>query len=345
MIKSWVFEFFHAASKDGKPSLETVKQSFDQYLDLWTRDEALGFDGIIFSEHHFGSGYSPSPNMLVAAMASRTSTLRLGALGMSTAYATPLRIVEESAMLDNLTNGRLEIGIVRGIPQELAQLGMSVPEGDARFDRTLRAVDEAFRSAGGDFRCEGLVVAPPMRQANPPKWLAITSDRSARRAASLGWKACSGFVSMKALIALFDAYRDEAGLDRREAADKLGVRRFITFARDRDETVEARHRLREFMVEDFKSGSKPAGPTEAIIDLDAMVRQLLSEDEFIVGTPADVADQIIAQCRAAGCAHFMAGLRPSNAFEDMARDHVIFGEQVIPILRKAELFATAPLEA
>lgn len=347
MIKSWVFEFFFSLREGGEAKTEAVKQRFDQYLGLWTHDEALGFDGIIFSEHHFGPGYSPSPNLLVAAMASRTKTLRLGTLGVSTAYATPLRIVEEAAMLDNLTDGRLEIGIVRGIPQELELLGMSLPEGDARFDASLRVVDEAFRSASGEFQCDGLIVVPPMRQANPPKWLAITSERSARRAASLKWKACSGFVSLEVLKKLFDAYREEAALDWAEAADMLGLRRALTFVENAAEAAEEQERLREFTISDFsRHGPRPAGAVHAppaqqesgILDLDAMVRQLLSaDDEFIVGTPADVADQIIHQCRTAGCAHFMVNIRPSNAFEDMARDHQIFGEQVIPILRKADL--------
>ena len=57
-----------------------------RYLDLWARDEALGFEGIFFSEHHFGGSFGASPNLLIAAMASRTRTLRLGVMGVVLPY-------------------------------------------------------------------------------------------------------------------------------------------------------------------------------------------------------------------------------------------------------------------
>jgi alkanesulfonate monooxygenase SsuD/methylene tetrahydromethanopterin reductase-like flavin-dependent oxidoreductase (luciferase family) len=55
-----------------------VAVHFARYLDLWVRDETLGFEGIFFSEHHFGRSYSASPNLLIAALAARTKKLRLG---------------------------------------------------------------------------------------------------------------------------------------------------------------------------------------------------------------------------------------------------------------------------
>src|SRR5262249_56095689 len=92
-----------------------------RYLDLWVRDEALGFEGIFFSEHHFGRSYSPSPNLLIAALAARTRTLRLGVMGIVLPYYHPARVVEEIGMLDHLTGGRLENGTAIGVPHELSR--------------------------------------------------------------------------------------------------------------------------------------------------------------------------------------------------------------------------------
>jgi len=341
MIKPWVFEFFHSIPARETDDPGAVKQQHDRHLALWQKDENLDFEGIFFSEHHFGPGYSPNPNLLVAALALTTKRMRLGTLGCSTAYVDALRIVEEAAMLDNLTNGRLEFGIVRGIPQELERLGMTVPDGEARFEGILKDVDAAFRAANGAFICRGLPVAPPLRQSDMPKWLAITSERSARRAAKIGWKICAGFVSTGNLTALFDAYRDEAGLTRAQAFDLLGVRRRILFVDDASAAPMARVDLRKQAIAHAKAGmkgvSQAPGSAQAIIDLDAMIQKLLSEDEFIVGTPGDVAEQIIDQCRTAGCAHFMAGMDSTDIFEDMAKAHEIFGEKVIPLLRKADV--------
>src|SRR3954447_2195471 len=82
MIKPWIFEFFHAPgdpSHDAEPELAAAH--FARYLDLWCQAEPLGFEGIFFSEHHFGPGYSPSPHLLIAALAPRTHRLRLGVMG------------------------------------------------------------------------------------------------------------------------------------------------------------------------------------------------------------------------------------------------------------------------
>jgi alkanesulfonate monooxygenase SsuD/methylene tetrahydromethanopterin reductase-like flavin-dependent oxidoreductase (luciferase family) len=116
MIKPWLFEFLpELGGPNLEPDPQDVATLFARYLDLWVRDEALGFEGIFFSEHHFGRSYSASPNLLIAAIASRTKRLRLGAMGVVLPYYHPARVVEEIGMLDHLTGGRLEIGTAIGV--------------------------------------------------------------------------------------------------------------------------------------------------------------------------------------------------------------------------------------
>src|SRR5215472_14487656 len=87
MIKPWVFEFLpELGSPSTEPNPHDVTTLFGRYLDLWVRDEALGFEGIFFSEHHFGRSYSPSPNLLIAALGPRTKKLRLGVRGVVLPY-------------------------------------------------------------------------------------------------------------------------------------------------------------------------------------------------------------------------------------------------------------------
>ena len=76
---------------------------FRWHLDLWRRAEALGFEGIFFSEHHFGLTFSPSPNLLIALWRRVTKNLRLGVMGIVLPYYQPWRVVEEIGMLDHLT--------------------------------------------------------------------------------------------------------------------------------------------------------------------------------------------------------------------------------------------------
>src|SRR6516225_2292407 len=145
MIKPWLFEFLpELGSPSVEPNPADVATLFGRYLDLWVHDEALGFEGIFFSEHHFGRSYSPSPNLLIAALGPRTKRLRLGVMGVVLPYYHPARVVEEIGMLDHLTGGRLEIGTAIGVPQELSRLNMTVAEARERNDEIVAFLDAAL---------------------------------------------------------------------------------------------------------------------------------------------------------------------------------------------------------
>ena len=144
MIKPWLFEFLpELGSPSTEPNAADVTALFGRYLDLWVRDEALGFEGIFFSEHHFGRSYSPSSNLLIAALGPRTKKLRLGVMGVVLPYYHPARVVE-IGMLDHLTGGRLEIGTAIGVPQELSRLNMTVAEARERNDEIVAFLDAAL---------------------------------------------------------------------------------------------------------------------------------------------------------------------------------------------------------
>src|SRR5215475_6539258 len=106
------------------------------------------FEGIFFSEHHFGRSYSPSPNLLIAALAPRTTRLRLGVMGVVLPYYHPVRVIEEIGMLDHITGGRLEIGTAIGVPQELARLKITMPEARERHEEILTVMDAALADVG-----------------------------------------------------------------------------------------------------------------------------------------------------------------------------------------------------
>jgi alkanesulfonate monooxygenase SsuD/methylene tetrahydromethanopterin reductase-like flavin-dependent oxidoreductase (luciferase family) len=83
VIKPWIFEFLYSPGAQGEEvSPQAATAVFDAGIALWQRLEQLGFEGIFFSEHHFGVSYSPSPNLLIAAVARSTRRLRLGTMGM-----------------------------------------------------------------------------------------------------------------------------------------------------------------------------------------------------------------------------------------------------------------------
>jgi alkanesulfonate monooxygenase SsuD/methylene tetrahydromethanopterin reductase-like flavin-dependent oxidoreductase (luciferase family) len=333
MIKPWVFEFFpsHATSSanrelDFDPA--ATQQQFQDYIGLWQLDEKLGFEGIFFSEHHFGAAYAPSPNLLIAYLAAVTSTIRLGVNGTVSPYATPWRVVEEYAMLDHLTKGRIEMGLVSGIPPEVSAVSMTAQDTIERHAEIMEVVQKSRTQRkvthhGKHWNFDDLNMQPRMYQENPSMWTAAVSPGSAARAGRNGWKLCVGFHEVGVLKMLLDGYREaakEAG--RQTTPDDLAVRRSIFFIEADVDPVKARAETRDFFLRSLLDQADPS------------LAPPISDDEFIVGTPEKVAEQIIAQCNALGCGNFLFG-PIGRGFEAMQLCHETFGKEVIPLLRKA----------
>ena len=341
MIKPWLFEFLPEL---GGPSVEPdprdVARLFARYLDLWVGDEALGFEGIFFREHHFGRSYSPSPNLLIAALGQRTTRLRLGVMGVVLPYYHPARVVEEIGMPDHLTGGRLEIGTAIGVPQELARLNLTMAEARERNDEIVAVLDAALANRvvshrGKYFSLSDLRLLPrPLQQPSPPRWTTVVSAESARRAARCRIKISTGFNATPTIKRIFDAYREEADAAGYQAGpDYFALRRRVTVAptnhQARVYAESVAERLQSFVAEDERlNANVPDAPAPS-------GGFTLSEDEFITGTPKDVAQNIIEQCRAVGAGNFLTVLNWSAPFAEVAHAHELFGREAIPLLRTA----------
>ncbi|MFD5258279.1 LLM class flavin-dependent oxidoreductase [Streptomyces bobili] len=336
MIKSWLFEFFRSVHDPiGRDNPATVQQHFRDYFDLWVDDEALGFEGIFFSEHHFGPGYSPSPNLVLAKLAALTSSLRLGVLGSVSGYATPWRVAEEFAMLDHLTDGRLEMGLVSGIPPELAAVGISREHAAEVHAETLEVLLAAIAKpvvshTGKHFSFEDVRITPGFLRPSPSVWTASTSEASARRAGTLGLKMCGGFGNVEDLLPVYEAYQEGARAGGMPTGpDQVGIRRQVMVVEDEAD----RDRAAQLGKEGIETHMRVS--TESLNLPDAPPKPI-ARDELIHGTPTEVADEIIRQCQALGAGHFVASF---NIFDlaELRRVHELFGREVLPRLRAAEI--------
>ena len=191
--------------------------------------EELGFEAMWLGEHHFGPygiGDLPNPILLGADLAARTSRIRIGQMANIAPWWHPIRLAEDLAILDNLTEGRIEVGFGRGIwPYEGPQFHANAdPRKDAEnrelFRETIEVVrkiwsDEYFSHQGENYsfpaedtvfshpsyppdpawqdgeRVTRLRVTPrPYQKPHPPLWMTVSTDRSVATAAELGLKAC-----------------------------------------------------------------------------------------------------------------------------------------------------------
>jgi len=250
--------------------------------------------------------------------------------------------VEEIGMLDHLTGGRLEIGTAIGVPQELSRLNITVAEARERNEEIVAVLDAALANRvvshrGKYFSFSDLrLLSRTLQQPSPPRWTTIVSAESARRAARHRIKISTGFNSTQVIKRIFDAYREEADAAGFHAGpDYLALRRRVTVAPTSDEArlyaQAVAERLKSFVAEDDRlNANVPDAPAPS-------GGFTLSGDEFITGTPKDVAQNIIEQCRAVGAGNFLTVLNWSAPVDEVAQAHELFGREAIPRLRNRVL--------
>jgi alkanesulfonate monooxygenase SsuD/methylene tetrahydromethanopterin reductase-like flavin-dependent oxidoreductase (luciferase family) len=153
---------------------------YNRYLDELEFADALGFDGVCVNEHHQNAyGLMPSPNIMAACLARRTSRVKLVILGnVLTLYDHPLRVAEELAMLDVVSGGRVIAGQVVGTGNEFFSYNVNPTYARERFheahDLIVRAWTDPgpFAWEGKHYRFRYVNVWPkPFQQPHPPIWI------------------------------------------------------------------------------------------------------------------------------------------------------------------------------
>lgn len=158
-----------------------------RYRDILAQIELgdeLGFDTVWLGELHFSRAFSilASPLMVLAAAAQRTRRIRLGTAVTLLPMHNPVKIAEDAATADILSDGRLEFGVGRGTaPLHYAGYGIPQDESRERFDEALDFIvgawtEERFSYRGKFFRADGLTVIPrPVQRPHPPVRIAANS--------------------------------------------------------------------------------------------------------------------------------------------------------------------------
>lgn len=204
---------------------QSPAQRYRDTLEQAVAAEALGFESVWPVEQHFNRSVSilPSPMLLLAAIAARTQTLRLGTAIVQLPLAHPLRIAEEIATLDVLSGGRVEFGVGRGgNPTHFAGFGVPLAESRDRMHEGLELIRyawtaERFSFAGRYFQVQDLALAPrPLQQPHPPIRIAINSPETAQYAGRAGLPILvasnvNPFPRLRELVPLYRAARTEAG--------------------------------------------------------------------------------------------------------------------------------------
>jgi alkanesulfonate monooxygenase SsuD/methylene tetrahydromethanopterin reductase-like flavin-dependent oxidoreductase (luciferase family) len=276
--------------------------------------ERLGAGSVWLSEHHgFDDGYLAQPLAFAAAIAARTERLRIGTAVVLAPLRHARHIAEEAALVDVLSNGRLELGL---------GAGYSIPEFDA-FGVDVRdrypATDEAI-VAVRDVLADG--VTPPPVQQPLPLWLGYQGPRGARRAGRLG----VGLLSADRM--LVEPYREglrDGGHD--PALARMAGLVDVVVADDPDAARERilphyAHQLNTYRHAAVAGTARPA-PKEVTVDT---LREGIQSRGGIPGlsvlTPEDAIAAVQARVDGVPVAHLYAWLSIAGMDDDLVDRHL-----------------------
>jgi len=159
-------------------------EHYRQALERTEEAERLGIDSVWLSEHHFfEDGYLPQPMTMAAALAARTSRVRIGTAILVAPLRPAVQIAEDAALVDILSDGRMELGLGAGyrVP-EYAAFGADITK---RYTDTLSRADDVVR-----LLADGGVTPGPV-QSPLPVWVGFGGPQGARRAGRRGHRLLS----------------------------------------------------------------------------------------------------------------------------------------------------------
>ena len=214
------------------PMGTTAHQIITEQMELMVAAEDMGFDSVWPAEHHFSEyGIMGSPQVSLAAIAARTKRIRLGTGVVVLPFHNPVRVAEDFAFLDHISEGRVDFGVGRGYqPTEYKGFGLEMEQSDSRvmFDEAIRLVrqcwtEERVTFKGKYYNVEDLMVRPqPYQQPHPPIYMACLSPGTFELAGRYGFNvlmsAAFGLTPERAKqgIANYRKAREEAGHDPAE---------------------------------------------------------------------------------------------------------------------------------
>lgn len=328
-----------------------------EVLEEITYAEELGFESVWLPEHHFAVyGMLGNPMIFAASIAERTRRMKIGTAIMVVPFQHPLRIAEDAAMVDALSNGRLLLGLGRGYqPPEFAGFGLEQSTSRAMFDEGFEIVRRAL--SGERFAHEGEfwafkdpveIYPKPVQKPHPPFYLAAISPNTYDIAARLGISLLRSptFTDLDTVATRFEAYRTamrQHGHDP-DALDQPFLVRTYVAPTDAEARAETKHVVWYYHLLGSLVPGGPSLPTPASYEAypDASKRlSAVTEDEVwergsCFGSPERVAAMLKRYLQRTGMNHIALEMRIGGLeHKKVMRSMELFAREVMPEVRAA----------
>ncbi len=313
--------------------------------------EHIGLDAVWLTEHHFdGAVAYADPLLFGAAVAARTKHLKIGFAVVELALHHPIRLAVQTALLDNISHGRLIMGTGRGSAfnhYEYIGFGISMEDGIERLDESEDLLIKAWTTTPLKYEGEHWQVKFPMlrprpyQKPHPPLVRACISETSTLAMAEIGRPVMLGIMPRETLADRLNAYRSkmlESGFDEHaveNTLDQCWASRNVFVANTYEEAREAAERgfarERRHFGEARRLYNPGGGPPQSGSGTTSSRENLTMS--FIMGTPSQVADEIAA-FGDAGVRNLMLKFNTGEMDTQEAQASMnLFGKKVLPLLQ------------
>jgi probable F420-dependent oxidoreductase len=317
---------------------------YREALELAAEAEQLGFDSVWLSEHHFvDDAYMPSLLPTAAAIAARTERVTIGTGLLLAPLYEPLRLAEDVATVDLLSQGRFILGLGQGWrEEEFDALAVPLAGRHRRLEATVEVLRQAWSDGSvtgtADTRYPGVSVTPkPFRAGGPPIWIGAFSEAAIRRAGRIADGFMATEVTPESLARQAGWVREElerAGRDPATFRISVHLPTFAWADADAWKRVRELHYYVSWKYEDMAGAHGRLGPPPAPPPL-TPAREAELRSSIVLGQPQQVADEIRRLADAAGGdLHYIARLYWPGMDLVLQREAMsVFAEHVIAALR------------
>ena len=330
---------------------------FAEVLEEIDYAEELGFDSVWLPEHHFATpGLLGNPLMLAAAVSQRTERIKIGIAATVLPFQHPLRIAEDAALVDVLSNGRLMLGVGRGwqVP-EFQTFQVDQTASRAMF---LESVDiirrawtkESFSHDGEFWQFKDVSIFPkPVQKPHPPIFWTVVTPGSYKRAAALGYPVIRSlnFAALETVEIGTAAYEAEIKKSGKELTDfelPLTVKVYVA-PTDEEAERDAAPNAKWFYnaLSAFLPGApgrpRPASGYEEYPEDPGAVAEAAANDLWKWGTAYGSPETVLKKLRAYSdrtfTNHWMAWMRIGELPHDkVMKSMELFAREVMPALRE-----------
>jgi len=325
------------------PAGDDIRERLRDDLDLVRRAEQLGFDGIVKGSHYSAHPFQSVQQIpFLAQVAAIAPRLRLICGLVLLPLHKPLDLAEQLATLDIISNGKLVFGCGIGY-REVEFKAFGVPRGGlgARFEEGLEAVrrlwtEDFVTMKGSHFELDGAnCTVKPVQKPTPPIWIGANADVAIRRAARLAdcWY-INPHNTLATIERQMEVYKRALDEYKKPFPAELPMRREVFVAKSRAEAI----RLAQPYLEEKYKAYRAWGQDKVMPqgdDFDHEFDELL-KDRFLLGSPAEVAEQMIGLNRRLGVNHIVASVHWVGMPNRLALEQVeLLAEEVMPAVRQA----------